>query len=137
MLQPIVTFSLEKHLGPYATWGTTSALYADDVPTGQRVPGFVIEGQYACGDGYVLITSYDCLFEEAQNFLLLDNRHQVVSETFLGVMYGSYVLMKNYPVSDCEIALEFAGVPEPWILEVHPDHWLSSRRLRLRPPRTA
>ncbi|HEY2584861.1 MAG TPA: hypothetical protein VGI81_03730 [Tepidisphaeraceae bacterium] len=122
---------MEKHLGPYETWGTTSALYADGSATGRHVPGFAIEVQYACGDGFVLITSYDCPFEEAQNFLLLDRAFRVTGREFLGVMYGSYMLMKSYVVDDSRIALEFAGDDRPWILDVRPDRWRRSRRLRL------
>jgi hypothetical protein len=133
MIQSVAIFALEKHSGPYHAWGTTSALYADGILTNQRVPGFVIEGQYACADGYILITSYDCPFEEAQNFLLLDKKYQIISQEFLGVMYGSYLLMKNYAISDSEIALEFAGDPEPWTLEVCPDRYY----VRLLRPRVA
>jgi hypothetical protein len=78
MLHEITTFSLEKHTGPYETWGTNSALFADGNSTGKRVPGFVIEGQYAWNGGYLLITSYDCPFEESQEFLLLDCEFRLI-----------------------------------------------------------
>jgi hypothetical protein len=101
------------------------------------VPGLEIEGQYECDNGYVLITSYDCPFEEAQNFLLLDSRFRVVSRKFLGVMYGSYLLMKNYVIDESRIALQFAGEDSLWTLQVRSRHWPAFRKLRLWRPTTA
>ena len=134
MLRPITKFSLEKHAGPYHTWGTSSALCIDGVLTGKQVPGFLIEGQYARDDLSVLITSYDCPFEEAQNFLLLNAECNVISELFLGQMFGSYLLMKNYLIGDGEVALEFAGYDVPWILHVDPNWWPANQKMWLQRP---
>lgn len=137
MLRPIEKFSLEKHTEAYETWGTRSVLFADGLAAGLSVPGFEIEGQYGCGEGYLLITSYDCPFEEAQNFLLLDSRYRVVCRKFLGVTYGSYLLMENYMIDESRIALQFAGEKSPWMLQVHPRRWPAFRKLRLRRPSMA
>lgn len=67
-MQSITQFSLEKHDGPYESWPRLTRLFANGVDTGKKVPGFIIEAQYQCRDGYLLITSQDCLFEESNDF---------------------------------------------------------------------
>ncbi len=134
MVQPIKRFSLGEHIGPRETWGTTSELFVDHAATGRRIPGLLIEGQYACDAGYVLIMSYDCSFEESLTFLLLDPEFRIVSERTLEAMYNSYLLMKNYVIGDNDIGLELAGEDRPWTLKVRPNSWPSFRRLRIRRP---
>jgi hypothetical protein len=65
------SFSLPKHEGPYKSWPLTTELWLDGRPTGTRIPGYVIEAQYRCGDRYLIATSWDCPFEEMQTFVLL------------------------------------------------------------------
>jgi hypothetical protein len=90
-------FTLETHTGPYEKWPRRTRLFADGVDTGQSVSGYVMEAQYRCAAGYLLVTSYDCLFEEANTFYLLNERFETISSTTLGVMYGTYLLEKHKP----------------------------------------
>ena len=78
-MTPTQRYTLQQHDGPYAAWPLTSALRLDGQDTGQRVPGFVIDAQYDTPLGALLITSWDCLFEEANDFLLLGSTHRVVA----------------------------------------------------------
>ena len=64
-------FSLAKHVGPYEHWPARTALLCDGVPTGTQIEGYVIEAQYRCEAGHLLITSFDCPFEESNSFTLL------------------------------------------------------------------
>jgi hypothetical protein len=131
MLTAITKFSLEKHTGPYETWGTKSRLHVDGAPTRLRVPGFNMEAQYSIGDGYVLITSYGCPFEESQNFLLLNHGLRIVGRKCLGHAYSSFLLMRHYPIDANRIALEFAE-NDLRVLEIWPRRRPAFRRLHLR-----
>lgn len=59
------------HAGPYDRWAQRTALLDEGRATGQLVPGYVIEGQYRCADGFLLMLSLDCPFDESYTFLLL------------------------------------------------------------------
>jgi hypothetical protein len=106
-MQPITLFSLATHEGPYETWPLKSPLLANGLDTGQSIPGFVIEGQYKCPAGYFLITSYDCPYEEANDFLLLNDRFETIARNGLGVIYSSFLLEKHRPLSDTELELVY------------------------------
>ena len=127
----ITTFSLEVHEGPYESWPAKSKLLADGAWTGERVPGCSIERQYTCDRHYLLVTSYDCPFEESQNFLLLDSRFRVVAKRFLGAPYDTFVLMDARPTGDRTIELVFAG-DSTWYLEIRPPSSWHGPRLSLR-----
>jgi len=109
MLIPITAYTLAEHDGPYASWPLTTPLLCDGVPTGQRVPGFVIEGQYRWNDYVLLINSWDCPFEESYDFLLLNDRHEIVARTSLGGPYITYLLHTHWPESANSVRLLFSG----------------------------
>ena len=67
-------------------------------------------------------TSYDCPFEESQEFLLLDCEFRLLCNKRLEVMYGSYLLMNNslvgpaggrVGISRVENVGRFAGAAKP------------------------
>ena len=129
-MQEIERFSLETHTGPYESWPLVSELMDDGVPTGCRIPGYVIERQYACGQNFLLITSYDCPFEEAQNFLLLDSAFQIIAKKFLGVAYDTYRLIDARPIADDVIEIVFDG-DDRWRLQIRDRSRLFFPRLKL------
>lgn len=87
-------FALEIHDGPYEKWPTKSRLIVDGVITEQRLPGYSLLHQFALDDGYLLVTDYDCPFEECTNFILLDSTFKKRASRSLGVPYGSFLLQK-------------------------------------------
>ena len=87
-------FSLETHDGPYEKWPTKSRLIVDGVMTEQRLPGYSLLRQFALEDAYLLVTDYDCPFEECTNFILLDAAFKKRVSRSLGVPYGSFLLDK-------------------------------------------
>jgi hypothetical protein len=109
-MQPIKLFSLETHAGPYETWPRQTRLFADGVETRQTVSGFVIEGQYRCEAGYLLITSYDCLFEEANTFTLLNERFETMAAVHLGGWYETFLLDKHTPTCANSLELHYGGL---------------------------
>jgi hypothetical protein len=129
LLHPIEKFSLGKYEGPYKEWDEFSDLLADGVATGRRVPGCVIEGQYAYGDGYLLINSYDCAFEEGQTFLLLDSQFRIKARRDIWTMYDTWLLMKHYPVGEDQLELDFAP-NEIFCLKIRSSRWPSFWRFK-------
>jgi hypothetical protein len=124
-------FSLAKHEGPYEHWPVKTALLCDGVPTGTQIEGCVIEAQYRCAHGHLLITSFDCPFEEANSFTLLDDRFQVLAEAKLGVMYGSFLLNAHWPLDGHTLHLHY-DMRCFYRLHVDPPGGLLRRRHRLR-----
>lgn len=107
-MEPIQSFSLEKQSGPYESWPKKTRLYFNGADTGTTVSGYVIDGQYKAGACYLLIISYDCLYEESNDFLLLNARFEVVAESSLNPpMYSSYLLNTHWPVSTSAIRLHY------------------------------
>lgn len=131
-MDAIDTFSLASHAGPYERWPSTTALFAEGRPTGTSVPGYVLEAQYRCADGYLLITSWDCPFEEANDFVLLDERFARRAHASLGVPYGSFLLESHTPAGPRELVLRYDG-KTVYRLTIHPPAgWRRWFSLRLR-----
>jgi predicted metal-dependent HD superfamily phosphohydrolase len=104
----IQSFSLEKHSGPYESWPRKTRLFFNGADTGATVSGYVIDGQYRAGACYLLIISYDCPYEESNDFLLLNAAFEIVADSSLTPpMYGSYLLDTHWPVSDSAIRLHY------------------------------
>jgi hypothetical protein len=85
-------FALETHEGPYESWGTSSRLVVDGRLTELRLPGFQLLQQFEIPDGFIVITDYDCPFEEITNFVLLSKRLRKLSCRWLGAPYYSSAL---------------------------------------------
>jgi hypothetical protein len=107
MLEPITTFSLVTHEGPYTDWPLETPLLADGVPTGTSIAGFVIDGQYRCDEGFLLITSWDCLFEESYEFLLLSSNLRQLDRVSLGAPYSTYLLHAQWAIDERSVRLHF------------------------------
>jgi hypothetical protein len=59
-MRAIKSFTLEQHSGPYETWPGRTRLFVNGDDAGTKASGFIIEAQYECEQGYILITSQDC-----------------------------------------------------------------------------
>jgi hypothetical protein len=88
-MERVDVFSLAKHEGPYESWPLETALLNDGRPTGTRVPGYVVEAQYRHGSRYLLVISWDCPYEEAQEILLLSEEGRILSRKHVGAPYNS------------------------------------------------
>lgn len=123
-------FSLSKHEGPYEQWPVTTALLCEGAPTGTQIEGYVIEAQYLCVAGHLLITSFDCPYEEANRFTLLDERFQVLATTELGAPYGSFLLNAHWPLDAHTLRLHYE-MRRFFRLRIVPPGGLLRRRHRL------
>ena len=93
-MMPIDRFSLETHEGPYEKWPVKSRLFLDGQPTRIKLPGYQLLCQYETADGYILITDYDCPFEESTHFALVSKTLRLKSCRMVGWMYETYILAR-------------------------------------------
>ena len=87
-------FALESHAGPYEKWPLKSRLIVDGALTKIGVGGYSLLHQFELPDGYLLVTDYDCPFEEATDFILLSRDLHVLSQRSIGGAYCSFLLDK-------------------------------------------
>jgi hypothetical protein len=106
-MKEVDQFTLETHGGPYETRPLVSRLFESGQATPAQLPGYVIEGAYRCGEGHLFITSWDCPFEESNDFTLLNEDYKIVATAGLGSMYTSYLLEKHWAISDHAIRLRY------------------------------
>ena len=85
-------FALETHDGPYDKWPLKSRLIVDGELTEIRIPGYSLLHQFDIPDGFLLVTDYDCPFEEATDFILLSRELRVISRRSIGGAYCSFLL---------------------------------------------
>lgn len=85
-------FRLEKHEGPYDKWPLRSRLFLDGEPTGIFLPGYSLLCQFETPYGFILVTDYDCPYEEITNFAFISRQMRLVSCRWLGWMYTSFLL---------------------------------------------
>lgn len=101
--------SLKKHSSPYEKWQLKSELLKDGKRTGKYVPGFVIEAQYVYKDHYLIVTSWDCAFEESQEFLLLSKKLDVLSKKHVGEIYSTVWIESHEVVADDQVLFHCNG----------------------------
>jgi hypothetical protein len=123
-------FSLAPHSGPFESWPLRSLLLLDGVPCATQVPGCALRHQFALADGHLLVTDFDCPFEEATSFVLLNRKSQLVSCRTLAVPYGSYTLERFEWLDDRNARVTFSG-NDPWLLTIR-DWGIPLLRPRLR-----
>ena len=92
-MQAIQCFSLAKHSGEYKDWPLKTPLFLNGEPTSLAIPGFQLLHQFQLQSGdYLLITDWDCMFEEATEFLLISNDFKISARKTLGAPYASFLL---------------------------------------------
>lgn len=131
-MQPLTRFSLETHAGPYTQWPPSSRLGVDGQLTHSRVPGYVIEAQYQCRYGVLLLTSFDCPFEESSAFTLLDAALRPIARAKLATPYHSHLLHAHWPIDALTLGLHYADSRFYTLAVVAPVWWYPRPRLRLR-----
>ncbi len=130
-MQATARFALETHAGPYERWPSSSRLIVDGTPVDARVPGYVIDAQYRTPFGTLLVTSFDCPFEESSCFLLLDEALRIVARKELVAPYASWLLDAHWPDASGALVLHYQ-VGAFFRLEVMPPRRWWPRRPWLR-----
>ena len=108
-------FSLETHAGPYESWPLRSRLILDGTPSGLKVNGYVLLHQFETTAGFLLVTDYDCPFEESVNFVLISkDLRKVLGERSVGAMYGTFLLESVTWNDERHFAATFMGIEGRW-----------------------
>ncbi|MFB2683022.1 hypothetical protein [Shewanella mangrovisoli] len=107
-MQPITAFTLRVS----DTEALTQPLYFNQQATGANIAGRQLEAQYSCilpnsTQGYLLLTSYDCPFEESTECSLLDASFKLVASRSLSQSYHSFLLYAHWPVADNGLRLHY------------------------------
>ena len=102
-MKEISSFSFKAQQGPYETWSLCSELIKDGKRTGKYIPGFVIGAQYAYKDLYLIVTSWDCPFEESQEFILLAQDLTVLCKKHIGHIYSTVQLESHETVAEDQV----------------------------------
>lgn len=99
-MHKITRFSFKPQPGPYETWSLCSELIDGNKPTGKFIPGFLIGAQYAYKDLYLIVTSWDCPYEESQEFILLSRDLTVLCKKHVGHIYSTILLEDHEPIAE-------------------------------------
>lgn len=86
-------FTLEKHEGDYETWPIKSQLYFKGIKTNIKIHGYDLLRQIDCGDYYLLITDYDCPFEEHTHVTILNKDLKIVADKGFSWIYNSFLMI--------------------------------------------
>lgn len=106
-MKPISRFALEQHDGPYESWPSRSRLIDAGTLTQIRVLGYNLLHQFELTAGFLLITDYDCPFEEATTFALLAADLHILGTRTLGAPYASFLLDRVEVVDDTSLRAVF------------------------------
>ncbi|MBB4636710.1 hypothetical protein [Longimicrobium terrae] len=122
---PIDRFSLEQHAGEYKDWPLRTRVLVDGQPTELFIPGYVLLHQFAVDDGYLLVSDYDCPFEEATVFALVSPDLRLLSRRTVGVAYNTFLLtglewtgprelIASFDDFHVRVTLRRRGIPYLW-----------------------
>lgn len=79
--QPITRFSLAPLTVPYEEWKGKTQLLCDGAATAFFIEGCDLKAQYQCGDHYLLVTEYDCPYEESVTVTLLNRDFKPIASS--------------------------------------------------------
>ncbi|MBT1065512.1 hypothetical protein KJY73_18135 [Bowmanella sp. Y26] len=135
---PIDSFSLQQHQGHYHEWPLSSLLYYKGQSLGIRIPGFVIERQFALKDCYLLLVNWDCPFEEGYEVIVLSHRLKVVGTYSFTPFLNSYLLSSISETAANRFQLVFnQNARFELTIDYPKTHWLSRTvRVEKLPART-
>ena len=128
-MQPVDTFRFASHPGPYAQWPLrTALLHADGTATGVALPGYVLLHQFRVGTGWLLVTDWDCPYEEVTEVLLLDAAMRLVARRRFGAPYASWLLDGVDVLAGDALRLRFVDGPDVALQVAPPAWWTPWRR---------
>jgi hypothetical protein len=128
-MQAVQKFRTEPMEGRERAW------LVSDEGLSVEVEGVILEAQFQCSRGYLVITSDDNPHEETLHFYFLSEAGQVLDEVSLGQIYHSGILRNAAPHADDRLEFSFFGT-ERWCLTIldkprfQPPSLFSSVRLK-------
>ncbi|NHV29169.1 hypothetical protein [Burkholderia sp. D-99] len=114
-MKPVDRFALETHDGPYEKWPSRTHVLVDGVRSALAVSGYVLLRQFETPAAYLLVTDYDCPFEEAVTFTLVSkDSPKVLARRTVGAMYASCHLDDLTWADDRHFSATFVGFDGRW-----------------------
>jgi hypothetical protein len=113
-------FSLSAHAGPPEAWPTKSELLVRGKPSGTKVPGYRLLHELETPDGYLLVTDYDCPYEEETSFTLLSRDFRVLDHRSIGAPYSTYLLKSIDWQGSRSFLASFEGTADRWQFTIRP-----------------
>ncbi|CCN49659.1 conserved hypothetical protein [Vibrio nigripulchritudo MADA3029] len=117
-MEAVDTFTIQTHRGRYEDRPLESRLYFHGQQLSFKVPGYVIEKQYDCGAYFLLILSWDCIFEEGCEVVVISKQLEKVGDCNLTPYYNSYILTSFSKLATDQYQLVFND-SEYYELTVH------------------
>ena len=123
-MQPLQRFALEKHSGPYERWPVRTRVIVDGVPHPTlAIPGYELLRQYQTDLGFVLITNYDCPFEEAVSIsLVAPDLSRVISTGTIGAAYYTFWLDDVEWIDANQFRLTCKDTAGDWLVTLRARH---------------
>ena len=115
-MTPVNDFSLQVAVGRDQAPSSSHLVYRGR-PTGIRVSGCVLERQFACAAGYLLMTTDDSPFEEALHVQLVSREIRFLDCLDLSHPYAAAILRDVKAVSPNQVNFSFFG-GDTWKLTV-------------------
>lgn len=132
-MKEIDRFALETHAGPYDAWPSRTRVIVDGVRSELAISGYVLLRQFETPDAYLLVTDYDCLFEEAVTFTLVSKRLKVLAKRTVGAMYRSCHLSGITWTDDRHFSATFDDIDARWDFTIRGQSaWCILPRLAMR-----
>ncbi|AIO33398.1 hypothetical protein DM39_2280 [Burkholderia cenocepacia] len=133
-MKEIDRFKLETHSGPYESWPSRTRVLVDGAPSELAISGYVLLRQFETPDAYLLVTDYDCLFEEAVTFTLVSKRRlKVLAKRTVGAMYASCHLSDMTWTDDRHFSATFDDIDGRWDFTIRDrSAWCMFPRLGMR-----
>ncbi|MCL2658010.1 MAG: hypothetical protein FWD62_11470 [Betaproteobacteria bacterium] len=114
-MKAIERFSLAAHSGDYASWPLRTPLYFDSRASSLKVSGYQLLHQFETIAGYLIVTDYDCPFEEAVSFTLIDSSlTRILSERRIGAPYCSCWLKSIEWTDERHFVVMIDGMADRW-----------------------
>ncbi|MBK5413163.1 hypothetical protein [Pseudomonas sp. TH31] len=140
-MKAIERFALVQHHGPDENWPEKNPVIIDGRASSLAISGFNLLRQYETAAGYLLVTDFDCPYEEAVCFVLVSqDLETVLSERTICQMYSSFWLDEVVWLDEANFYATLDGLAEyrfyftirrfgiPWI---YPRLGLACRRLNV------
>lgn len=95
-----------------------SRVFFDDRPLDLVIAGIVLEGQFRCRHGYLLLTTEDVPYEEGLHMTLVDPAWQVLDQLEASLPFNPGIVKDMAVAGEDELRFEFMG--QVWSLAVLP-----------------
>jgi len=102
-MKEINLFTFRRPSSSYEIWKLESELLMNGKNTNTSIPGFFIEAQYSYKNLYLIVTSWNCCYEDSLEFLLLTKDLEVINKRHMGQLYSSTLLESHKAIAEDQV----------------------------------